>query len=302
MQPLRIRRLRPVGCCADPAITAQRRPGIDSAFSDASDRAGRVDVALRLECARRQERPRRRPPPRPPRPARASTSETSTSAPSAASSVASVCPTEPTPCTSTRRPASSGEPNRCSTLALDRVQHADRRATTAVPAGARSFRTPRGKRSATMSRSAGVMFMSPAVRYVPPSDGHELGVPEQQRAPLGSLRQRGHGEHRLAATAVGVRDRHLHGHRLRQPHRVGEAVGGRGVDAKPRAAARRTAGGRVDADEHPRAALAVEPDDGLLAVPAPAAAPRTRPEVCSTRRRSRRTRYTPAPWLASASN
>ena len=50
---------------------------------------------------------------------------------------------------------------------LDRVQHPDRRAATAVPPGPCRSET-QGQRSATMSRSAGVMFMSPAVRYVPP--------------------------------------------------------------------------------------------------------------------------------------
>src|SRR5205085_4889160 len=65
------------------------------------------------------------------------------------------------------------------------------------------------------------------------------------------------------------RDRHLHRHRLREPHRVCEPVARLVVHAHARPAAGGPARGRVHAHEYPGAARLVVADHRLLAVPAP---------------------------------
>ena len=138
------------------------------------------------------------------------------------------------------------------------------------------------------------MFMSPAVRYVPPSEATSSPVAaEEPAARLAGRQLARHREHRLAAAARIARARELLRHRGREPQHVAESVGRRRVDAHPRSADGRAEHGGVDADEHPRAALGVVADDDVLAVPA-------RQQFVEVHRRGR---YTPPPtWLANAPN
>ena len=147
------------------------------------------------------------------------------------------------------------------------VQRGARGAAAAVPAAAGGAVDPRarlGDDVEILRRDVHV-----AGRPVAAAErGDELAVPPQELLPRlagGELR---HRKHRLAAAARHAGRRHLPRHRRREAHRVGEAVGRRGIDAHPRAAARRSEHRGVDADEDPGSALGVVTDDSVLAVPA----------------------------------
>ena len=149
----------------------------------------------------------------------------------------------------------------------DAVQHAACGAAATVASGACRAVHPRARLVHDVEiLGCDVHVAGRAVR--PAERGDELPVTKQQRTALLSRRQLGHREHRLAPTALAVGNRHLHGHRLREPHRVREAVRRPLVHAHARPASGRPERGRVHAHEDPRAARLVVADDGFLPVPA----------------------------------
>ena len=184
----------------------------------------------------------------------------------------------------------------------DAMQHAARRTAAAVAAGSGRAVHPGAdlgddvevrRRDVHVARGA----VAPAER------GDELAVAQQQPPPRVAGRQLRHGEHRLAAAARHVRGRHLLRHRVRQPHPVGQAVRRRRVDAHARAAAGRSARRRVDADEQPRPALAVEADHRVLAVPGPQQVLEHGATIPAATMATAHVRYSSPPrWQASGRN
>ena len=175
-------------------------------------------------------------------------------------------PTEPTACTGTRKPASSGEPKRCSTVA--RIAYS---VPTAVP---RALFHPAGGPVAIGSThddvevgGSDVHVPGCAIRPRRASDDRGRRSEEQPRervadrssgtANTPSRRPRGMS---AAAKASASSRRTAHARPLdrRLPW---------GPRARPCAAAAGAKRSRFDADEHPRAAVGVEPDDRLFAVP-----------------------------------
>jgi hypothetical protein len=97
--------------------------------------------------------------------------------------------------------------------------------------------------------------------------GGQLGIAKKKAAALGTLRERGNGQHRLPAAEGDVGGGHLQCHRLRQSHGILERGRWARVCLHSRPAARRAALRRVDTNEHPRSGRRVEADNDLFAVP-----------------------------------